>query len=190
MRPLRIKVDVDGVLRDTFEALCKLYNKEFSESMTVEKITDYDVDVSFPKIRKVLGMSAADWFFKGHPKDCFSARPIRRSPEAIRALREAGHQVLICSHQPTGPGREYTLEFLKAYDIHYDELHFTYQKHFVISDVLIDDSPGFLSLGDDIKICVGYEFNKEVNADYRVKNLWEASQMILKNPEKFMKLNI
>jgi len=189
-RPLRIKVDVDGVLRDTFGAMCRLYNKEFGTQLGISDIKDYSVDVSFPEIRKKYRISAVEWFFTSHPRECFGAKPIPGSPEAVKKLREAGHKVLICSHQPTRPGREYTLEFLKAYDIHYDELHFTHEKHFVISDVLIDDSPEFLSLGDDLKIKIDYPFNTSCKTPWNAKNLWEASEIILKDPLKFLSMKL
>ena len=39
-----IKVDVDGVIRNMFDNMCKVYNNCFNEHMTVEDIFDYDVD--------------------------------------------------------------------------------------------------------------------------------------------------
>ena len=37
-----IKIDVDGVIRNINETMCKLYNQLFNEKITVEDIFDYE----------------------------------------------------------------------------------------------------------------------------------------------------
>ena len=50
-------VDCDGVLRSLLEGMVTLYNESFGESMTQEEVRDFDVEVSFPKIKGMTGKS-------------------------------------------------------------------------------------------------------------------------------------
>ena len=47
-----IKIDVDGVIRNINETLCRLYNDLFNENLTSENILDYDVDKTFKRIHQ------------------------------------------------------------------------------------------------------------------------------------------
>jgi 5'(3')-deoxyribonucleotidase len=174
---MRVKVDIDGVLRNTFSAMIDLYNKEFDESLQVSDIISYDPDISFPLIHEKLGKSGSTWFFKEHPRECFLAPAFPGVSEALIRLRSKGWEVVICTNQPTEAGRRYTLEFLENNKIPYDELHFTRSKHLVSGDYLIDDAPDFLTApvqGLESRICVDYPFNQGIPSDLRVKSLTEA----------------
>ena len=70
---ITVKVDVDGVIRNSFQVMCDLYNDEILPNvemmgegevkrMTVDDITDYDVEVSFPEVRHVTGRPAKKFF--------------------------------------------------------------------------------------------------------------------------------
>ena len=61
-----IKIDVDGVIRDIFTVMCKIYNEDFKENITVDNIFDYDVDKVFTKIKENWGISATEYFFEIH----------------------------------------------------------------------------------------------------------------------------
>ena len=178
---VRVKVDIDGVLRNTFSAMLDLYNKEFGESLELGDIISYDSDVSFPLIKEKLGISGNTWFFKNHPKECFLAPAFPGVADELRGLREAGYQVVICTNQPTEAGRQYTLQFLADNHVPYDELHFTKSKHLVVGDWLIDDAPEFLTApieGQESRIAIDYPFNQGIPADERVTSLAEAIKVI------------
>lgn len=182
-----IKIDIDGVIRDTFAAMCNTYNAQFGTQLTPEDIHSYDTNISFPLIKGLTGTDGNVYFFEEHIEESFLCQPLPGAVEAINRLRAAGHHVAICSHQPKKRGRDLTLKFLEQHDIHYDSLHFTREKWLVKSHIIIDDCPDFLEDVRDtsIRFCVSYPFNRHLTPpaiQYRVNSLAEAVDIIL---EKF-----
>lgn len=166
-----IKIDVDGCIRDTFTAMCKVYERETGLKKTIEDIESYDTEVSFPAIKEIIENNDVDYktsnefFFEKHALDCFlRAKPIKNVKRAIDKFRAAGFRVAICTHQPHLKGRSYTLDFLTENDIHYDELHFTNEKWRIKADYIIDDSPEFLMDRREraYRICIDYPFNRHL----------------------------
>ena len=58
-----IKIDIDGVLRNILEPMCKLYNDEFGTEITPDEVDRYRVDEMFPLIKEVYNKSAVEFFF-------------------------------------------------------------------------------------------------------------------------------
>ena len=182
-----IKIDIDGVIRDTFAAMCNTYNNMFGTKLSSDDICSYDTNISFPLIKEKLGIDGNEFFFDQHIEESFICQPLDGAVDAINRLRAAGHHVAICSHQPKKRGRDLTLKFLEMNDIHYDSLHFTREKWLVKSHIIIDDCPDFLEDVRDtsIRFCVSYPFNHRLEPpaiQYRVNTLKEAADIIL---EKF-----
>jgi 5'(3')-deoxyribonucleotidase len=44
-----IKIDCDGVLRNMLPLMCDLYNDYYDDNLTIEDITDFDVNKIFTK---------------------------------------------------------------------------------------------------------------------------------------------
>jgi 5'(3')-deoxyribonucleotidase len=184
-----VKVDIDGVLRDTFAKMCEIYNNEFGTSMTTEDIHTYDVNVSFPLAKDKYGDSRAYFFDSSNTPVVFGeAKPVKWAAESLRLLRESRFHIAICSHQPTAVSREITLRFLDSYNFKYDSLHFTKNKWIVRSDYIIDDCPDFILHPNETaqKICITYPFNLYIGNPeiWRADNIFEAVQLILKNERK------
>ena len=156
-----IKIDIDGVLRNTYRLMCELYNRDFGTNMQISDIHDYDVHISFPELKK-HGIDAVDYFFNKNVEYIYSAEPCAGAVEAIDRLRAAGHKVHICSHQPLAAGRDATMKFLNDNDIHYDGLHFTREKWLIVGDIIIDDCVEFLTHPNEMStpICILYPFNE------------------------------
>ena len=183
-----IKIDVDGCIRNTFAAMCDVYEKETGLQKTLEDIFSYDVDESFPAIKELIAnrmldaKNTSDFFFNQHSEDCFlNANAISDVNKSIDKIREMGCRVAICTHQPLYNGRLYTLSFLSKNDIHYDELHFTREKWRIQADYIIDDSPEFLTDRREKarKICIDYPFNRNLSQfsfekSNRFKNVSDA----------------
>lgn len=53
-----IKIDVDGVIRNINETLCRLYNDLFNENLTPDDMFDYDVEKVFNRIQEEMGLTA------------------------------------------------------------------------------------------------------------------------------------
>ena len=181
-----IKIDIDGVIRNTFQGMLDVYNREFGEDKTLADITDYDTDISFPRIRRELGIAGNTFFFEMHGREVFSAPPLPGAIEAVSRLRDAGHEISICSHQPKVVGRETTIDFLDGHRLKYDSLHFTCDKWQVYGDVIIDDNPQFLHHSRETAFPVGirYLFNRDVTWGVWRKSLVEAADWILTNASK------
>ena len=190
VKDLIFKIDVDGVLRDSFQAMCDLYNHEFEDyldfgsdnMMTVEDIKDYNVDVSFPFIKEKLGIPAKEFFFHIHAKEVFyDAKLYPGAADALKMLHDNGAIIEICSYQPTKEGRKYTLKFLDDNDFYFDGVHFTHDKWKVSSDWMIDDCIDFLNDKRETsqKICIDRPFNRNYEC-IRYKSIYEAIRQMIK----------
>ena len=176
-----IKIDIDGVIRDTFKGMLDVYNREFNEQKTIADITNYDTDVSFPRILADLGIFGNKFFFEKHGREVFSSEPIAGAIEALDCLHEFGHQISICSHQPKAVGRKTTIDFLDSHKIKYDSLHFTRDKWQVYGDVIIDDNPEFLYHNRETAYPLGirYPFNAEIKRGLWFSNIKNAVDWLL-----------
>ena len=182
-----IKVDVDGVIRNMFDNMCKVYNNCFNEHMTVEDIFDYDVDIVFPRIREEMGISAADYFFKLYAYDLFlESKPYDGVKEALEKLRKEGHKVVIVTWQYTLDNKMNTLRFLDNNHIPYDDICFTRDKWMIQADWIIDDNPEFLLDERETakKVMIRMPYNEKAYPFMpKANNLQEAVDLILEKNE-------
>lgn len=180
-----IKVDVDGVLRNLVQGICSVYNDVFFENVSPEDITDYDIDLSFPLVEKVLKKKPRHFFFNERAEDVFRYRStaLDNVKEALELLLEAGHQVVICSWQFSHTNRVATLEWLNDWDIPFSDICFTKDKWLINGDYIIDDNPEFLSDSREKanKLLVSQPYNMKFSAPdvIRCDNLLDAVSKIL-----------
>lgn len=180
-----VKIDVDGVIRNMFDNMCDIYNKEFNENLTVNDIWDYDVEKVFPRIKEELNISAAEYFFQVHAKELFlDSEPYDGVKESIEKLRDNGYKIVIATWQYTLENKLYTLEFLDRYEIPYDDICFTKDKWMICADWMIDDNPEFILDDKDLsshKILIQMPYNKNTKyGNYCVsENLLNAVNHIL-----------
>lgn len=175
-----VKIDIDGVIRDLFSAVCELYNNEFDTNIT--EVDDYDVDISFPLIRERYNMSAFDWFFKVHAVECFRySNPFPKAAEAIKLLRDNGFKVVIATWQFNVHNKIDTLEFLEDCCIEYDDICFTKDKWMIHCDWIIDDNPEFLNEWRETgrKVMITAPYNRNVTGYRRAESLYSAAHMII-----------
>ena len=180
-----IKIDIDGVIRNISETMCELYNTVFKENITEEDITDYDVDISFPKVKECLGNSAAKFFFADNSHLIFrNSNPYKDAKEAIDRLMDQGHKVVIVTWQRTLQNKIDTLDFLERNNIKYDDICFTRDKWMIEGDWLIDDNPEFLKdeREKSKKIVIDMPYNKDDDFIHciRTNTLKEAVDYILR----------
>ena len=181
-----IKIDVDGVIRDMLGALCKLYY-HFDPYVEREDITHYAVSVSFPEIRRQIGIEAHDYFFKHHSEDVnFNmAVPLNGAKEAIEKLHEFGYKIVIVTKQKSTTSKMSTLDFLRHYRIYYDDICFTGDKWLVESDFMIDDNPEFLNdkrekTNKENRFIIDAPYNKECTEFKRFNSLLDCVQHIIR----------
>ena len=178
-----IKIDVDGVIRNINKSMVDFYNRYFFDSIKVDNITEYDVEKVFPKIKKTLGITASDYFFKFNSNKIFLlSETYSKVRESIDLLRNNGHKVIIVTWQPVFRNKINTLYFLESNGIQYDDICFTKDKWMVQGDWLIDDNPEFITdeRDESKKMMIKMPYNKDCNFPCnRANNLQEAVDIIL-----------
>jgi 5'(3')-deoxyribonucleotidase len=161
-------VDLDGVLRDIFSQMIKLYNNEFGENLKSEDVKNYDVEVSFPKAHAAYG-SSYHYFFEKHADYVFLlSPPMEGAVEAIKRLKEYG-KIVIATIQPTTHNKILALKWLDKWGVPYDEIRFVDTKAGVKCDYFIEDYPKNMEGADGLKILIDAPYNQgvdEVNGWY------------------------
>lgn len=160
-------IDVDEVLRSLCSEMVRLYNREFNDCIEMDSLKDFDVDVSFPRIKKTTGESASKWFFQEHGHELFYDSPaLINAPEAVKKLREIGHQVYIISYQKSLANKLDTLRWLQKYEIEYDGICFVKDKTIVHLDYLIDDNDwNFIRCNCKHGVLITAPYNKHIGLD-------------------------
>lgn len=185
-----IKIDVDGVIRNINETMCKMYNDLFDENLTVEDMFDYDVEKVFNKVKEKLGMTAVDYFFDWSARSIFlNSNPYDGVREAIQKLRNAGHKVVVVTWQFSLQNKYYTLLFFEKNKIPYDDICFTRDKWMIQGDWLIDDNPEFITdeREKSSKIMIRMPYNKDCKFFCtRANDLQQAADIILEQ-EQYLK---
>lgn len=159
-----IKIDIDGVLRNILEPMCKLYNDEFGTEITPDEVDRYRVDEMFPLIKEVYNKSAVEFFFDTNSFFVFRMAPKYKGvSKAINKLRKLGHKIVIVSYQRTLYNKIDTLLWLMTNKINYDDICFTSDKDIVKGDVMVDDNPEFLYqiTGDCQTVLIDMPYNRE-----------------------------
>ncbi len=137
-RPLRLAVDIDGVLANLVADFVPLMNRRFGRNLTPDDITQYAFEA-------VAGVSTKemDDFMRGLIGTGFYGRltPVRGAADALRALQPQAHIHLITS-RPAGLEAE-TRAWLHRHAIPYDALTFRRRPHKLRAedraDVVIED---------------------------------------------------
>lgn len=160
-----IKIDVDGVIRDTNNSMINLYNDFYpNKIMDISDMKDYSVYKSFPD----NGINWHDFFFKNNAKKIFfESKVLDGAKRAIDMLKSDGHYIIIVTYQIDEINKKYTIDWLKNNHISYDMIAFTNEKQLVYGDILIDDSPHVLNKerSDVLCYCIDYEYNKDLNSE-------------------------
>lgn len=179
-----VKIDVDGVIRDIISAMCDIYKKEFGKRVSARSIVEYDINRSFPDIKKRTGKLPSEYFFTDNADKIFEtvSKPFNGVKEAIDKLRRNGHKVVIVTWQFSLKNIKHTLDFLEMYNIRYDDICFTRDKWMIKGDYLIDDNPEFILDKRDKskKIVVDTPYNRNISKRYtRVSSLKDAVNYII-----------
>jgi len=159
-------IDVDGVLRNNLSTMVDLYNKNFDDNKTVDDITDFMTEVSFPKIESVTGQTASTWFFQEHSKEIFEdAESYPHIKEDIETLQKYG-KVIIVTYQKTFLNKRQTLDWLEKEGINPDGICFLKDKTVIHSDFFVDDNDwNFIKSNSTIGILINAPYNKGVNIE-------------------------
>ena len=134
-------IDCDEVLRSLLDGMVSLYNENFNENLDREDVKDFNVEISFPRIKEETGTTASEWFFQKHGNELFAKSPaLPKIKESIDTLRQFGH-VFIITYQKSLQNKLDTLNWLSDNGIEYDGICFVKNKTILHLDVLVDDNP-------------------------------------------------
>ena len=157
-------IDCDEVLRALLDNMVALYNEEFDDNINKDDINDFNVDVSFPKIKEVTGGTASDWFFQKNGFRLFACSPaLPKVKEAIDKLRRYG-QVIIVTYQKSFKNKMDTLMWLNEHGIEYDGICFLKNKTLLHTDWLIDDNDwNLVGCNAENAVLITAPYNKDLN---------------------------
>ncbi len=170
-RPLHILCDLDSIVADLLPKWVQLYNDEFNETLSIDKITTFDLSSCVPSERlpKMYSFISGDTMA--------SLPPVAGAIETLKKLQDEGHQIhIVSAYTPDQP--ETATEKVKWVKLHMPWLNTRYitlmsQKHLIVGDVLIDDRPHTIEAyrqmphGEDALLCtIAYPYNKCVEHIY------------------------
>ena len=157
-------IDCDEVLRALLDNMLDLYNTEFEDNKTRDDIKDFNVEVSFPKIKEMTGGTASEWFFQKNGFRLFALSPaLPKIKEAIDKLREYG-QVIIVTYQKSYKNKMDTLNWLQENGIEVDGICFMKNKTLLHLTWLIDDNDwNFLGCNAEYGVLIDAPYNKDVD---------------------------
>ena len=169
---MKIKIDVDGVLRDFIWKLQQVYYQDFP-SHTMRYVDGWDLKNFFP-----IGKGIYDYAFRFRAEEIFTeAPPYRGQIEALRRFvdrRGDDFSIVIVTTQ-LGENSEYTRIWLERNRVPYDELIFTKEKSKASGGILLDDAVHNLeevAKAGQIAICQGRPWNRSARFP-KVRNMRE-----------------
>ena len=159
-------IDCDEVLRSLLNGMVSLYNEKFGENMTRNEVRDFNVEVSFPKIKEMTGKTSAEWFFQEHGEELFLKSPaLPGINQAIQKLRKYG-EVIIITYQKTYQNKLDTLNWLINNKVEVDGLCFLKNKTLLHVDYLLDDNWwNFLGSNADTGVLITAPYNEDIAVD-------------------------
>ena len=191
-------IDCDEVLRSLLNGMVSLYNEKFSENMTRDEVRDFNVEVSFPKIKEMAGKTSAEWFFQEHGQELFLKSPaLPGINQAIQKLRKYG-QVIIITYQKTYQNKLDTLNWLINNKVEVDGLCFLKNKTLLHVDYMLDDNWwNFLGSNADTGVLITAPYNEDIAVDklieksnckkmYRFSSLEEFADWYTKEHEHIL----
>lgn len=166
-----IALDIDGVLRDTYPEIIKIY-KHYYPNVKIQKRTN-----------EVLNHKMFDLCINYNGLKCFKyARPIAGAKEFVKQLT-CKHTVVYVTAQETY-NIKYTLEWLEDNDMMFKNtsLFFTKNKGLFYADILLDDFISNLRTytitnPNGLAVCYTQSWNTGWKG-YRVKNYSEFIKLL------------
>lgn len=184
-------LDMDSVTADLMKAWLSKYNTDFNDDLTIDEILTWDSDRYIkPECSK------AQYYGYIHEPDFFANLDVfPNAIEVTRRLQERGHTLYFLTATPydSRTGSFDKRKWVERLFPHIGQKGVieTHHKYMVKGDLLFDDSPTNLETFPGIKVVMDYNYNKNVNVNYRVTNWLEFEQVVIRIEElqKALKVN-
>lgn len=134
---MRIGVDMDGVLADFDKGWVDRYNADFGTNLHPKQNDHWDALVSITHFAD--DAEWWEWATSKHEDLFLGLDPLPGAVEGVRALKDAGHDIVIITAKPRWAAG-HPSSWLIKHDVPYDEIHVTKAKSYVICDVYVDDA--------------------------------------------------
>lgn len=116
---LKIGLDIDGVVADSFPVFREELNKHYGKDVT--KIDHHDIS----KVYDVAWDELSIFFDENMERMFSAAKPMKGSVKGILSLLEEGHEVIFVTARKNGAEEEVTLKWFERYEIPRDKGIFT-----------------------------------------------------------------
>lgn len=141
--PLRLGIDLDGVVADFNAGWTKLHRDEFGSDVHPASVTTWD---GLAELAGFADMALFWEWAKGNDDRPSIFRHLDPYPDAIpmlRRFREEGHRIVIVTTKPEWAVTD-TFRWLADNDMPTTEVHISNRKYEVDCDIYLDDSPWVL----------------------------------------------
>lgn len=166
---MTILCDVDGVVADLLSTWLDLYNADFGDNLTPDRITTWELR---PHVKPECGGRIYEYLHRADLYD--DVRPIPGAIEGVRTLRDAGHRVVFvtsCVPAMIVPKIKWLRRhgLLPSADVDPSMTNFVvcHDKSLVMGDVLIDDRPTNLRDTSAVPILFDAPHNQDVTGFVR-----------------------
>ena len=133
----RVMFDIDGVLRNWGDSWRRIFEQKHGYRPKVTSAWEGP----FLALEEVGYLNPEGILFTQWGWDITAnAEPYPQAKQAIKAIRDAGHTIIIATDQPTDETKSGTLAWLAKHMIIPDELVFTDKKYEVDAEFYIDDN--------------------------------------------------
>lgn len=118
---MRIGIDIDGVVSDSYPAWLGELNRHYGKNITV--LEDYEMHLVFD-----VPYDDMNHFFVKNVEHLFDIpRPMKGAREGLERILQAGHEVVYVTARSQDE-EKYTLNWMKKYGIPYEQILFTGEK--------------------------------------------------------------
>jgi 5'(3')-deoxyribonucleotidase len=172
-----ILIDMDNVAANLMKKWLDVYNQRYGDTLTGDQIMNWQIDMHATKC------DPADFYgIIGEP-GFFADLDVMPDAVAVASrLKDAGHELYFVTatpyNNPTGGYDKCNWVQQHFPFIGRDGVIQAHKKHMVIGDLLFDDSPKNLKDFPGTKVAMDWNFNKNVQVNYRVTGWLEFEKVV------------
>lgn len=163
-----IYVDLDDTILDFLEYLCSLHNQlNPGDNYSKEMLQEWSDG------QKYLG-----YYF--NIKGVYEHLEFKEDARNVLSRMAKRHRIKILTAYPSSIAAKEKVDFVQKHlpFIGINNLSLTWDKPLFKGDMLIDDSPKFLTDFDGVRVCYDQPYNQGTECDHRVTSWKEISNLI------------